>query len=146
MITQTPTSQPAMTVEEVFDGYDFRTNHGREGVRHYFRGHVNADQIDALYFELYPEHRTEYPYKVDATSILQTWTVFTVHEDNCYLAKDDSEDPFTEEEYLGVLLCTCEAVQLRTHEGTGYEYRHPHPADEGTPGSVPVTWVTIYPA
>jgi hypothetical protein len=133
-----------MTEAEVFDGYDFRTNDGREGFEHFFRGHLNADQIAEVYYALYPEHRTEFPYTIDTDSIRHAWHTFTAHEDTCYLIADaDPEDPFEPDDFNDSTFCSCKAHQALAHEGTGYEYRHPHDAVAVTPGAIAVTWVTI---
>lgn len=49
MPTQTP-----MTVEEVFAGYDFRTNGDREGTTFYFNGHLTAEQVATTYSRACP--------------------------------------------------------------------------------------------
>lgn len=137
------TTQAPMTVEKVFDGYDFRSEH-REETEHFFPGHLAAGQIESIYFGLYPEHRAAWPYTVDASSIRHAWHVFTAHEDTCWLITDnDPEDPYTDDDYM---LCTCHAAyNADDNTGSGYEYRHPHPATPDTPGAIPVTWVTIGP-
>lgn len=142
MTTQTP-----MTVQQVFDGHDFRTNQGREGTDYYFNGHLTADQIADTYYTLYPEHRTEFPYAVDRDSIQYAWHLFTAHEDTCYLiTADDPDEPFQPDDFRDTTFCTCEAYQALAYEGSGYEHRHPHPATQGQSGAVAVTWVTIGPA
>jgi len=139
MTTQTP-----MTAEQVFDGHAFRSNDGREGTTYFFDGHFTADQIATQYYDLYPEHRTDFPYKVDTSSVRHAWHVFTAHEDTCYLIADaDPADPFTQEELVDPTFCSCQAYQALAHEGTGYEHRHPHEALESTPGAIAVTWVDI---
>lgn len=137
------TAQTPMTPSAVFEGQDFRTNEGRTGCRFYFDGHLTADQIEAAYFTLWPEHRTEYPYTVAQDSIRPSWHVFTEHEDTCYLiAAADPDDPFEPDDYRDATFCSCEAGP-GLDDGSGYEYRHPHPAAGDTPGAIPVTWVTI---
>lgn len=138
MTTQTP-----MTVEAVFEGYDSRTNEGREGDRHFFSGHLDFEQISALYFSVYPEHRAQFPYVVGAGGIEHAWHVFTLHEDDCYLiAGADLDDPFDSDELLSASLCSC-AAQQGFEDHPSYYHRHPHPATAATPGAIPVTWVTI---
>ncbi|TQE33110.1 hypothetical protein [Streptomyces ipomoeae] len=142
MTTQTP-----MTVDAAFAGHTFRTNEGREGTTYFFNGHLTIEEVTKQYFELYPEHRVEYPYRVDGKSLRHAWHVFTAHEDDCYLITDDDPDePFTPDDFENPTFCTCEAYQALAYDGTGYEYRHPHDATADTKGSIPVTWVTIAPA
>ncbi|MGY0065130.1 hypothetical protein ACWY4P_53415 (plasmid) [Streptomyces sp. LZ34] len=141
MTTQTP-----MTAEEVFAGYDFRTNQGREGAEFFFNGHLTPDQIAETYYATYPEHRTEFPYAVDTASVRHTWHLFTAHEDDCYLiAEDHPSDPFEPDDFFDSALCSC-AANAGLEDGPGYEHRHPHPAAPEQPGAVAVTWVTIHPA
>lgn len=131
------TAQTPMTAAEVFDGYDFRTNGGRWGSRFFFNGHLTAKELVEKYRLTHPE--SEWTYTLDTTTARHAWQVFTPHEDTCYLVTDaDPDDPFTADDYD---LCTCETYQCLEHEGSGYEYRHPHPATAGTPGAIPVTWV-----
>lgn len=137
------TIQTPMTAEQVFDGHDFRTNEGREGDRYYFSGHLSADRVADLYFALYPEHKTDFPYEVVKDGMERTWHVFTTHEDGCYLiAGADPDDPFEPDEFFDSSLCSCKAQQ-GFEEHPSYYYRHPHPATVDTPGRIPVTWVTI---
>ncbi|MGW5694530.1 hypothetical protein ACWEWX_27385 [Streptomyces asiaticus] len=141
MTTQTP-----MTAEKVFDGCDFRASEGRDGTVFFFNGHLTTDQITDRYFAIYPEHRTQYPYAVDPDSVQHAWHLFTAHEDTCYLiAEADPDDPFTDDELSDPTFCSCAAMD-NLEAGTGYEYRHPYPAEAGQPGAVPVTWATIHPA
>lgn len=133
------TAQSPMTAEEVFDGYDFRTNGGREGTIFYFRGHLAAEEIATTYNRTYPNPETTGSYRIDASTARHAWHVFTPHEDTCYLAAGfDEYGPFGPRDYD---LCTCKAAHNRTCDGRGYEYRHPYPAAKGTPGAIPVTWV-----
>ncbi|MFJ6566614.1 hypothetical protein ACIQNU_04290 [Streptomyces sp. NPDC091292] len=136
------TSQTPMSVEQVFDGYDFRTNEGPESTDYFFNGHLAAVQIADLYYAIYPEHRAEYPYVVDADSIRQTWQQFTAHADNCYLVTGDDEEPGPLDFDEFFILCTCES-SANEDLGTGYEHRHVHASQEGQPGAIPVTWVSI---
>ena len=134
MPTQTP-----MTVAEVFAGYDFRTNGGREGTTFYFNGHLAAKQITDTYSRTYPNPEATGSYTLDTTTARHAWHVFTAHQDDCYLiARANPNDPFGHDDYM---LCSCRAAQSREHDGRGYEYRHPHPATNRTPGAIPVTWV-----
>jgi hypothetical protein len=128
-----------MTADEVFDGYDFRTNGGREGTTFYFRGHLTAEEIAATYSRTYPNPEATGSYRIDAASGRHAWHVFTQHEDGCYLIAA-ADGPFDLDRDYD--LCTCKAAQSRQNDGRGYEYRHPHPATKRTPGAIPVTWVT----
>ncbi|MFD5386329.1 hypothetical protein ACFWMG_15535 [Streptomyces sp. NPDC127074] len=130
-----PTTQMPMTVEQVFAGATFRTNEGGQGTEFFFRGHLTAGQVAEVYFATYPEHRSRYPYAVEPGSVRREWHLFTAHEDDCYLAEGD----------LDPILCTC-AARAGLEGGSGYEYRHPHPATPGQPGAVAVTWAAIGPA
>lgn len=135
MTTQTP-----MTATDVFDGYDFRTNGGREGTSFYFRGHLTAKEITATYSRTYPNPEATGSYTLATATARHAWHVFTEHEDTCYLiACADPADPFDMNRDYD--LCSCEAAQARQYDGRGYEYRHPHPAVASTPGAIPVTWV-----
>jgi hypothetical protein len=112
------TTQTAMTVEKVFDGYDFRTNQGREGSSYYFPGHLAVEEIADKYFGVYPEHRTRFPYRIDPDSIRHAWHVFTPHEDDCYLASGaDEYGPFGSDDYF---LCSCTAAHNRECDGRGH--------------------------
>lgn len=136
------TAQTPMTAAAVFDGYDFRTNGGREGDTFYFNGHLTAEEIADRYRLVYPDPEDSCSYTLDTATGHHAWHVFTEHEDTCYLSPGaDEYGPFGPEQYD---LCTCEALQCREHEGRGYEYRHPHPATADTPGAIPATWVTIH--
>lgn len=133
------TAQTPMTASQVFGGYDFRTNGGREGTRYYFNGHLTANQIADAYRRVYPNPVASGSYTLDTPTARHAWQVFTEHEDTCYLvARADTDGPFGPDDYF---LCSCNAAQSRQHDGSGYEYRHPHPATARTPGAIPVTWV-----
>lgn len=134
------TAQTPMTTAIVFDGYDFRTNQGREGATFYFRGHLTAEEIVATYSRTYPNPEHTGSYTVDTATARHAWHVFTAHEDDCYLSPGGDEyGPFDlDRDYF---LCSCKAAHNRECDGRGYEYRHPHPAIASTPGAVPVTWV-----
>lgn len=133
------TTQPPMTADAVFDGYDFRTNQGREGTAFYFRGHLTAKEIADRYGRVYPNPEATGSYTLDAATARRAWHVFTAHEDDCYLSPGaDEYGPFGPEQYD---LCSCTAAHNRECDGRGYEYRHPHLATARTPGAIPVTWV-----
>jgi hypothetical protein len=135
-----------MAVQQVFDGYDFRTNDGRNSTEFFFNGHLTVDQIAETYYAAHPEHRTEYPYAVGPGSIRHAWHLFTLHEDTCYLiAEADPGQPFEPDEFFDPILCSC-AAAASLDDDPSRHHRHPHPAAPGQPGAVPVTWVTIHPA
>lgn len=129
-----------MTADVVFDGYDFRTNQGREGTTYFFRGHLTAKEITDTYSRTYPNPEATGTYTLDTTTARRAWHVFTAHEDDCYLiACAEKDGPFDlDRDYF---LCSCKAAHNRECDGRGYEYRHPHPATASTPGAIPVTWV-----
>ena len=140
------TIQTPLNTEQTFDGRDFRTNDGREGDTFFFNGHLTPEQIAETYYATFPEHRTQFPYKVDPGSIQHAWHRFTAHEDTCYLiAEADPDDPTQPDDFFDPTLCSCTA-RASLDEGPGYEHRHPHPADAGQPGAIPITWATIGPA
>jgi hypothetical protein len=133
--------QTPMSIGDAFNGFDFRTNEGPEGTDYFFAGHLTAVQIAETYYAIYPEHRTRFPYTVDPGSVRHTWTRFTEHADDCYLVTGDEEPgPLNFEEFY--ICCTCHSAG-NSEVGTGYEYRHAHPATEGQSGAIPVTWVSI---
>lgn len=133
------TTQSPMTVAEVFAGYDFRTNGGREGTTFYFRGHLTAEEITNTYSRTYPNPVAAGAYTLNADTACHAWHVFTPHEEACYLASGaDEYGPFGPDDYF---LCSCTAAHNRECDGRGYEYRHPHPATKRTSGAIPVTWV-----
>lgn len=136
------TAQTPMTVKEVFAGLDFRTNQGPEGVDYFFNGHLTDAQIADLYYGLYPEHRTQFPYTVDPDSVRRTWQQFTAHADDCYLVIGDEDEPGPLDFEELHVCCTCEAAG-NEELGVGYEHRYVYPAQEGQAGAIPVTWVSI---